>query len=277
MDNLSAFSRITAALNEVIKQQNAVPSPTGNDKAKLDQSYTDLCSALGEIALSHLQEAAKAVASATQNLQQVKNAGLALSLAQGALIAIGAAHTGASGAAAALTPASATLSPDAAGSGGNGQMNAAGFALLREWEGCVLYAYDDANDRKVEPGDPIHGTLTIGYGHVGRDVFPGLVWTQAQAEQMLQTEVSHVADAMRPLIKTPLSDNEFSALVCFAYNIGTSGFAGSSALKCANAGDLAAVPDRIGLWIKTTVDGQTIVSQGLKDRRAAEIALWNTP
>ena len=157
------------------------------------------------------------------------------------------------------------------------QMNAAGFELLKHWEGRILHAYDDANDQPVNPGDQVHGKLTIGYGHTGNDVFPGLTWNQAQADSSLANDIAAVSGQIVPLITANLNDNQFSAFVCFAFNIGLGGFAGSSALHQANAGNLAAIPGCMALWDKTTINGHLVVSPGLKDRRAAEIALWNTP
>lgn len=157
------------------------------------------------------------------------------------------------------------------------EMDTAGVELLKQFEGCYLFAYDDANDRRVEPGDPVHGTLTIGYGHTGSDVFPGLTWTQEQAEEALTHDIDATVAEMSPLLKSDLNDNQFSAFVCFAFNIGVPHFAGSSALQLANSGHLADVPAHIALWDKTTVNNRTVVSAGLKRRRAAEIELWNTP
>jgi lysozyme len=157
-------------------------------------------------------------------------------------------------------------------------MTPLGVALLEQWESCLLFAYDDANDQPVNPGDPIHGTLTIGYGHTGSDVFPGLTWSQAQADQTLQNDIARVVGQISPLITTPkITDNQFSAFVCLAFNIGLSAFAGSSALQTANTEDFQDVPAHIALWDKTTVNGHLVVSLGLQNRRAAEIALWNTP
>jgi lysozyme len=156
-------------------------------------------------------------------------------------------------------------------------MNGAGFALLRKWEGLILHAYDDANDRTVNPGDRVHGTLTIGYGHTGAGVFPGLTWTQEQAEEALQDDIAGVVSQVRPLIAVQLNDNQFSALVCFAYNIGLNAFAGSSVLHLVNERQLNSVLARMALWDKTTINGVLTISDGLKNRRAAEIALWNTP
>lgn len=157
------------------------------------------------------------------------------------------------------------------------QMNDAGFGLLRKWEGCILHAYDDANDCPVNPGGRIFGRLTIGYGHTGADVFPGLTWSQEQAEEALQNDVAIVVRQVRPLMTVQLNGNQFSALVCFAYNIGLSAFAGSSALHLVNEGQLTSVLAHMALWDKTTINGVLVPSDGLKNRRAAEIALWNTP
>ena len=156
------------------------------------------------------------------------------------------------------------------------EMNEAGFALLRLREGCILYAYDDANDKAINPGDTVYGTLTIGYGHTGSDVVPGLTWTQDQAEQALQNDVDAFSGQISKLITAKLTANQFSAFVCFAFNIGLHGFAGSSALRDANNEDYDDVPAAMLLWNKTTVNGHLVVSNGLTVRRQAEIALWNT-
>jgi lysozyme len=157
------------------------------------------------------------------------------------------------------------------------EMTDAGFALLRLHEGCVLFAYDDANDQPVHPGDPVLGTLTIGYGHTGADVTPGLIWNQDQAEAALQQDVATRSRRMAPLITAALTGNQFSAFVCLAFNIGVPAFADSTALREANQGNLDAVPAAIRLWDKTTIDGVLQTSPGLQARRQAEVDLWNTP
>ncbi|MDK4741300.1 DUF2272 domain-containing protein [Rhizobium sp. CNPSo 3464] len=152
-----------------------------------------------------------------------------------------------------------------------------GYDLLRKWEGCILYAYDDATKppHRVASGEHINGTLTIGYGHTGSDVWPGLTWTEDQAEAALTKDVKLVSDLIAPLIKTPIKNRQFSALVSLTFNIGLGAFKDSSALKAINTGDLAAVPDLIARWHKTTINGVLVDSPGLANRRAAEIALWN--
>ncbi len=157
------------------------------------------------------------------------------------------------------------------------KMNDGGIALLKKCEGCILHAYDDANDQPVNPGSTVHGTVTIGYGHTGSDVFPGLTWSQAQADEALAHDIASVVGEVTPLIRAQLNDNQFSAFVCFAFNIGLHAFAGSSALHLANENHLADVPSHIALWNKTTINGRLVVSGGLQNRRNAEIELWNTP
>jgi lysozyme len=157
------------------------------------------------------------------------------------------------------------------------KMNDAGYTLLRTHEGCILHAYDDANDQPVNPGMQVYGTLTIGYGHTGSDVYPCLPWTQQQADQTLVNDVSAVAAEISRLSTAALNDNQFSAFVCLAFNIGAHNFAGSSALHLANQGDFTDVPAHIALWDKTTVNGRLVTSIGLQDRRKAEVVLWNTP
>ncbi|MBY3030576.1 DUF2272 domain-containing protein [Rhizobium leguminosarum] len=152
-----------------------------------------------------------------------------------------------------------------------------GYDLLRKWEGCILYAYDDATKppHRVAAGEHVSGTLTIGYGHTGPDVWPGLTWSTDQAEAALKDDVRHVSNRIGPLIKRPIKNNEFSALVSLTFNIGLGAFEGSSALKAVNSGDLASVPSLIARWHKTTINGVLVDSPGLANRRAAEIALWN--
>jgi lysozyme len=149
-----------------------------------------------------------------------------------------------------------------------GQFNKAGLDLLKSVEGCRLTAYVDQA-----------GVWTIGYGHTGHEVVPGLCWSQDHADQALETDTGEFSSGVTHLVKSGLNDNQFSALVVFAYNIGLAGFAASTALRQVNSGDLASVPLAMMLWdkIHDRVSGQLIVSPDLVKRRQAEIHLWHTP
>ena len=144
--------------------------------------------------------------------------------------------------------------------------NAAGLQLLKRLEGCRLTAYVDAA-----------GIWTIGYGHTGHEVVPGLAWTQSHAEEALHSDIEQFSQGLQSLIRRPLNDNQFSALVIFAYNIGLAAFSASTALRHVNSGDFTGVPPAMLLWdkIHDRVTRQLVVSPGLLKRREAEIHLWN--
>ncbi len=150
--------------------------------------------------------------------------------------------------------------------------------ILKQWEGFIPFAYDDAdkpsNRRRIKKGDHVAGTLTIGYGHTGPDVVPGMVITEEQALKLLRRDIDPCEDAVSRLVKVPLEDNQFGALVLFAFNAGVGAFKGSTLLKKLNTGDYASVPSELAKWNKTTINGKKVVSNGLKNRRAAEAGLW---
>lgn len=138
-------------------------------------------------------------------------------------------------------------------------VNAAGLALIEQFEGCKLSAYRDTG-----------GVWTIGYGHT-HNVKPGDTCSRAQAEQWLGEDLASAENAVEHLIDTPLHDNEFAALVSFAYNVGFGAFAKSTLRTRLNRGDYACVPAFLKAWVFD--NGKKI--DGLVNRRAAEAALWS--
>lgn len=137
---------------------------------------------------------------------------------------------------------------------------------VKRWEGLRLTAYPDPGSRNGEP-------WTIGYGHTSDGhlkVVRGLSITPAQAEAALEYDLNETAAAVEKLVKVELSDNQFGALVSFAFNVGVSAFAKSTLLKRLNGGDYAAVPQQMARWVYN--DGKPM--QGVINRRAAEAGLW---
>lgn len=140
------------------------------------------------------------------------------------------------------------------------------ISLVKRWEGLKLTAYPDPGSKNGEP-------WTIGYGHTSDGflkVNRGLTISTQVAEDALTFDLNETAAAIEPLIKADLSDNQFGALVSFAFNVGVSAFRKSTLLKKLNAGDYAAVPAQLARWNKN--DGK--VMDGLINRRAAEAGLW---
>jgi len=145
--------------------------------------------------------------------------------------------------------------------------NEAGLAIIRHFEGLKTRAYRCPA-----------GIWTIGYGHtVG--VRRSDVCTKEQAERWLREDVLYAEEAVSRMVKVPLTDNQFSALVSFAYNVGIDddsdaipeGLGDSSLLKKLNRGDYGSVPASLRRWNKA--GGRVLL--GLVRRRAAEAALWD--
>lgn len=163
------------------------------------------------------------------------------------------------------------------------QINSLTLEKIKSWEGFRGQTYDDATGNVIlDAGDQVLGTLTIGYGHTGPDVKPGQRMTEAQAAQLLLTDLQRFEKGVERAVSVPLTDNQFGALVSFAFNVGLGGrkpgdgFLTSTLLKKLNAGDYAAVPGELTKWNKTTIGGKKVVSDGLVNRRAAEVGLWAT-
>lgn len=144
----------------------------------------------------------------------------------------------------------------------------AGINLIKSFEGLFLKPYLD----------PIN-IPTIGYGTIkypnGKAVtMQDSEINEKQAEAYLIWEVKEKAEAVENMVKVPLNDNEFDALVSFAYNVGVGALKGSTLLKMLNAGqDRTAVADQFLRWNKA--GGQ--VFNGLTRRRQAERALFLQP
>lgn len=136
-----------------------------------------------------------------------------------------------------------------------------GFSLIKQFEGFREHAYLD-----------VVGVWTIGYGFTA-GVQPGQHMTPAQADARLGTELLRYEDAVNRACTVAPNQNQFDALVCFAWNVGTAGMAGSSVIKAHNRGDFQSAARAFGLWNRA--GGK--VWPGLTRRRAAESALYLKP
>jgi lysozyme len=141
------------------------------------------------------------------------------------------------------------------------RINEAGLKILKKFEGCKLKAYKD-----------IVGVLTIGYGHTGSDVTDGKTITKGEAEELLLKDLGRFEKGIEDLLKVAVSENQFSALVVFAYNIGLNALSGSTLLKKLNAGDIIGASDQFLRWNRA--GGKEV--EGLTNRRHAERDLFLT-
>lgn len=135
-----------------------------------------------------------------------------------------------------------------------------GLNLIKTFEGCYLKAYRCPA-----------GVLTIGYGcTVG--VKEGQTITQDQADRMLLAELSRFEKAVNNL-GVEFNQNQFDALVSFAYNLGAGIFKGSL-LTAIKSKDWTSVASQMLLYNKARVNGKLTVLKGLDRRRKAEVELF---
>ncbi|MBW4521674.1 MAG: lysozyme [Scytolyngbya sp. HA4215-MV1] len=143
----------------------------------------------------------------------------------------------------------------------NNQMNEAGRNLLKEFEGLRLDAY-------LCPA----GVWTIGYGSTF-GVHPGDHITPGEAESRLIKDLDQFEKGVAKLVKVPLTSNQFSALVSFAYNLGLGALEESTLLRVLNKGDYQAAANELLRWDKAN----GVPLAGLTRRRKAEKELFLKP
>lgn len=139
------------------------------------------------------------------------------------------------------------------------KINNEGLNLIKAFEGCKLEAY------RCPAGIP-----TIGYGSTGEHVKMGMRITQQEADALLLDDLKRFEAGVEKIAKVSLSDNEFSALVSFAFNLGLKALENSTLLRLLNAGKRAEAAAEFPKWNKA--GGKVL--KGLVRRRAAEQALF---
>jgi len=153
------------------------------------------------------------------------------------------------------------------------QTGIAGITLIKFFESFLGAAYKD-----------IAGVWTIGYGTTrinGVPVKKGMVCTHAEALEWLQADIRKFEEAVRRVTpqSRPLTQYQFDACVCFAYNIGAGGFTTSTVGKKIRSGQAATVTEaNFMAWSKVR-DPKTntlVESRGLVRRRRAEYELFST-
>lgn len=148
------------------------------------------------------------------------------------------------------------------------QTSSKGRQFIESFEGLILQAYDDANDHIVSAGGTAQGVLTIGYGHTSAagapTVHPGQVITKQQADDILASDLSKVEANVNKVVKVPLTQNQFDALVSFDFNTGA--LSRSSILTSLNNKNYDDAANRILLYNKS---GGKVLA-GLVRRREAE-------
>lgn len=134
-----------------------------------------------------------------------------------------------------------------------------GKKIIKFYEGLRLEAY-------LCPA----GVWTIGYGHTGIDVYEGLKITSTRAEYLLSSDLIRFELGIRNYVKVALNQNQFDALVSFAYNVGLGAFASSTLLKKLNQKDYVGASEEFENWVYA--NGKVLA--GLTERRKSEKELF---
>lgn len=152
-----------------------------------------------------------------------------------------------------------------------------GLNLIKHYEGCSLVGYQKVYNGKKDP-------ITIGYGHTGmvngKAITVGQKITLADAEIILKMDLLKFEKDVISLVKKPITQSKFDALVSFAFNVGpdidadtiAEGLGDSTLLKYVNAGNFTAAANEFIKWNKAG----GIVLNGLTCRRMSEAMLFST-
>ena len=133
------------------------------------------------------------------------------------------------------------------------------------------------------------GIWTIGWGHAivdngaqlkgpankarARALYPGGI-TRAQAEALLAGDLIPRAASVSAMLKVPVNDGAFGALIALVFNIGAANLGASTLLRKLNAGDMAGAADQFLVWDKARVNGVLQALAGLTRRRRAERSMF---
>lgn len=139
-----------------------------------------------------------------------------------------------------------------------------GLDLIKHFEGLRLDAYQDSV-----------GVWTIGYGSTywpdGRSVRKGdRLASEAEAEALLRTTVADFERGVNRVVKVHVTQNQFDALVSFAFNLGVAALEKSTLIRKLNQIDVIPVANEFSRWTKAG----GIELAGLRRRRAAERELF---
>ncbi|MCW1968869.1 MAG: lysozyme [Anaerolineae bacterium] len=137
-----------------------------------------------------------------------------------------------------------------------------GRSLIQKFAGLRLTAYQDQG-----------GVWIIGYKHTGPDVIEGLTITQKEAEQLLINDLTRFNNGVNALVTVKINQNQFDALVSFAYQLGLGSLQQSTLIRLLNAGNFQAAADQFPRWDRA--GGKEVA--GLLAQRNAERELFLTP
>lgn len=146
-----------------------------------------------------------------------------------------------------------------------------GLDILHEFEGKLKDIGGGRYQAYLCPAGKL--TIYIGCTH---GVTAGMIVTEAEGREMLARELDENCREVGKMVRVPISQAQFDALVCLAYNIGWPTLAKSTLMRKLNAGDYAGASARFNDFRKARKgrNGPRVTMPGLVRRRAAEADLF---
>ncbi len=139
------------------------------------------------------------------------------------------------------------------------KINNKGLEIIKSSEGLSLKSY-------LCPAN----IPTIAYGHTGSDVSLGMTISKGRAEELLRSDLKRFENGVYRLLEIKPTLNEFSAMVCLAFNIGLDGFAESEVLENHNKNKKYDACLKFHNWRR----GGEEILKGLVRRRLKEAELY---
>ncbi len=136
---------------------------------------------------------------------------------------------------------------------------------------------EESGVAKLTPYDDGTGHLTIGFGHTGPDVKPGMTITKEQAQSLLDQDLSKAGkevDQLTAAAGVALTPQQRNALISLQFNTGALTAEQSTIRDKLQSGDMAGAAAEFDKWNHITVNGEKQVSNGLTKRRAEERAMF---
>jgi GH24 family phage-related lysozyme (muramidase) len=155
----------------------------------------------------------------------------------------------------------------------------AAINLVKDQEETHLFVYDDAfyPPKECVPADQIIGTLTAGTGHTDH-LTVGMTVTQQMADDWLTQDLDNAGNRIQARIGSitdQLTDNQYSALLDFVFNVGANPSWTIWKRLSAKPTQFDQVPLELQKFVNIRTNGAIVKSADLIRRRNAEIALWS--
>lgn len=176
----------------------------------------------------------------------------------------------------------------------NKRISRNGLEFIKGFEWFVPYVYDDAVPARTvkgklvykewKPGDPVIGTLTVLYGHTDKAKHPlkiaeavGQRYDEAFGRKVLDVDLDECEADVNRLVKVPLTQGQYDALVAFDFNCGVAAL--KKLIEPLNRGDYDGTRRKFDLYVKVRnkKTGELEHSNGLQRRRDGEQVLWDRP